>query len=207
RKKLLVMTGKSGACDALANNSLCGCAEVTLQNRKEAYEKELAASEFDLLVILELSYGQLVSAALGVPYGAEARPIVEALQTGIPVFAVREGLCTEQNICKSEKLKELYEAYVASLLSFGVKIISSKDIAAEIKKYCLHSEDKPETGKCILTDCKVITERLLTDETSANPDAVGIQIRSDSIVTPLAKDFILHRGLKVSIAKERCTKA
>lgn len=205
KKRVLLMTGRSGCDNFSEDESLCGCCDFTVQSREEAYEKTLTASDFDILLISELSAGQLASAAMGIPYGAEARPIVEALQVGCPVFVAREGMCTTQLACKSEKLRHLYEEYAQRLISFGVTIAPSQSIVEYIKKECVSIDNNGEgSGLHILTGCKVITERLLADSAKANPRAKEVRICSDSIITPLAEDFIVHNGLEVLRVNERC---
>lgn len=194
KKRLLIMTGKNGAVSAETAWRLKDEYECTWQDRREAYAQELSADDFDLLFIAELSNGQLASAALGVPYGAEARPLVEALCAGKPVFIKEDGVLFKKDSCASSELCKLYSEYLNRLWAFGAKPVSDADAGALRRAF---EGDVPQCGEA--AECSIFASRVLTEEAAkelAKSCGGQIRISQETIITPLAVDYITHEGIK-----------
>lgn len=197
KKRLLIMMGRSGSMSADVAWRLSEEYDCIWQNRGEAYANEMTACDFDLLFVAELSNGQLASAALGVPYGAEARPIIEALCAGRPLFIMEEGILFRKNRCASQELGKLYEEYLRRLWSFGAKPVSGAkfpcfDYSEEAYAGGRHSGASP-ADKAAVTS-RVLTEREVKELAK---DGSAITISQKTIITPLARDFIIHEGIKI----------
>ncbi len=195
KKRLLIMTGRCGSLGEEALKALNDKYMCTVQNREDAYAFALTARDFDLLLIAELSEGQLASAALGIPYGAEARPIVDALIAGHQVFILENGIMFRQNGCVSHELKKLYEEYLKKLYLFGAKPIREADII-NIES----TSEEPVQNVSSVHACpslRVMTEEDAKKLLSKCEKCEKIIVSQKTIITPLAADFILHRGAVV----------
>lgn len=206
-KKALILTAKSGAINEQLKNKLESCFDCTFQNRKQAYENELPAESFDLILLAELTNGQLASAGLGIPFGAEAKPVVEAFCSGRKVIIIEEGISFIRDKCKSKSLKDLYLTYLEKIISFGADVVKTKDLEDHIKEYSLfNSIDHVTYGReCYLRD-KVITEQSITRILKKDPDTGRIIICKDALVTPLANDLIVSNAIEIIRSIERCQK-
>lgn len=206
-KKALVMTAKSGAIREGLKETLESCFICTFQNRQEAYEKELSAESFDCILLTELTNGQLASAGLGIPFGAEARPMLEAFFCERKVIIIEEGICFIRDKCISKSLYELYSSYLDKIISFGADIVKNEDLEDRIKEYCLtlSSTSDSKINEFFIRD-KVITERSLIEILKAVPNAQIISICQDSVVTPLAFDVITKNNIEIKRSIERCKK-
>ncbi|MDD2350496.1 MAG: hypothetical protein GX056_04970 [Synergistaceae bacterium] len=207
RKNALILTAKSGTIDDSIKNTLESFFDCTFQNRERAYENELSGESFDLILLAELTNGQLASAGLGVPYGAEARPVLEAFCCGKKVIIVEEGISFIRDKCKSRSLNDLYWTYLDKMVSFGADVIKTKDLEEQIKRYALSNSTDPVTfgSECCLGD-KVITEKLIIDILKKVPGAGKIIICLDALVTPLANDLIVSNKIEIIRSNERCQK-
>ena len=207
RKKALILTAKSGTIDDSIKNTLESCFDCTFQNRERAYENELSGESFDLILLAELTNGQLASAGLGIPFGAEARPVVEAFCSGRKVIIIEEGISFIKEKCKSKSLKNLYSAYLEKVVSFGADVVKTKELEEQIKKYSTSNSIAlavSDSG-CYLQD-KVVTEQIITDILKKDPKTVKMIICLDSLVTPLANDLIASNKIEIIRSIERCQK-
>lgn len=207
RKKALILTAKSGTINEGLKNTLESCFDCAFQNRQQAYENELSAESFDLILLAELTNGQLASAGLGIPFGAEARPVLEAFCCGRKVIIVEEGISFIRDKCKSKSLSELYTTYLDKMVSFGADVVQTKDLEDLIKKYSLSNPtDAVISGsECSLQD-KVITEQNIIDILQKDPTTKKIIICLDALVTPLANDLIIGNEMEIIRSIERCQK-
>lgn len=200
-KRLLVMTGRAGALEAAAAKALEEKFICTWQDRREAYAQELTAEDFDVLLVTELSNGQLASAALGVPYGAEARPIVEALCAGRPVFISEEGILFRQNGCASSELGKIYGEYLKRLYSFGAAPVSKENIPlldgalGQISQKA--QESVPAASVRVEDGVRVLTEQAVKELLAHASERASLLVPQRTIITPLANDFIIHSGAEV----------
>lgn len=208
RKKALILTAKSGTINESIKNTLESCFDCTFQNRERAYENELSGESFDLILLAELTNGQLASAGLGVPYGAEARPVLEAFCCGRKVIILEEGISFIRDKCKSKSLNDLYAAYLDKIVSFGADVIKTKDLEDRIKKYALSNSTDTVTfgSECCLWE-KVITEQIIIDILKKVPGSGKIIICLDALVTPLANDLIVSNKIEIIRSNERCQKS
>lgn len=206
-KKALILTAKSGAINESIKNKLESCFDCTFQNREQAYENELPAESFDLILLTELTNGQLASAGLGIPFGAEARPVVEAFCCGRKVIIIEEGISFIREKCKSKSLKNLYSTYLEKVVSFGADVVKTKELEDRIKKYSFSDWVAPATpdSECYLGD-KVVTEQIITDILKKDPKTEKIIICLDALVTPLASDLIASNKIEIIRSIERCQK-
>ena len=207
RNKALILKKKSGSINGILKRTLESCFDCTFQNRQQAYENELSAEPFDLIVLAELTNGQLASAGLGIPFGAEARPVLEALCCGRKVIIIEEGISFIRDKCKSRSLNELYSTYLDRMVSFGADVVKTKELEDQIKKYSLYSS--ADTVSFCSDSClrdKVITEQSITDILKKDPTTKKIIICLDALVTPLAHDLILSNKIEIIRSIERCQK-
>lgn len=195
--RVLVMTGKGGVLSAAVKEILDRSCSYVVQDRKAAYAEELSAKDFDVLLLTELSNGQLASAALGVPYGAEARPLLEALSAGIPALVMEDGLCFKNDKNCSGPLSELYAGYFDRVVSYGLTSVSAATLESALKK-----ASPLKAGAAAAESCgpvyqgKVLTERELLGILKQSA-AKKVAISADTIVTPLAKDLIRAKNLEI----------
>ena len=206
-KKALILTAKSGTINECIRNTLESCFDCTFQNRQQSYEDELSGGSFDLILLAELTNGQLASIGMGIPYGAEARPVLEAFCCGKKVMIVEEGISFIRDKCKSKALNDLYSTYLDKAVSFGADVVKTKDLEDHIKKYALsNSTDAVTSGReCCLRN-KVITEKCISDIIKRIPGTEKIMICLDALVTPLANDLIVSNKIEIIRSTERCQK-
>ena len=191
-ERLLILTGggcplRAGTRQALEERFLC-----TWQDREAACAAETRASDFDRLLAAGLSNGQLASAALGVPYGAEARPLVEALCAGRPVAVIEEGVAFMRDGCQSAGLRKLYAGYLETLVSFGAAVVPESGLAEFFGAETRGTEAAAPRG----FDGRVLTEAEAR-KCAAFVCKGRLSVGPRTLVTPLAADFLRGAGIEV----------
>ena len=177
-----------------------------LTNQYNIVQYEDNIREYDVLIIAKLCLRGLCNLALGTNASMEERFILKTLLKGKKVYVLEDGI--EYHHYKMTAPKTLYSRYMGyedTIKSYGVQIIKTIDfILNESKKptektmflgQSLNQEvlHKIELGN--LVHKKAVTE--IDIRRNVEKESNSIQIGKNTIITPLADDFIRAHHLKV----------
>ncbi len=145
-------------------------------------------STIDELWITELETSELADIALGRNIGSAPSAVIDGLMNGKAIYLSDSALEHRSQKAKcSRGFYDLLEKYVASLQSFGIKLVQKDSTAQELKVSVNH------TPKALVKG--VVTEIIAKDLVkTCNTEVL---LNKGTIITPSARDVFLHAHCNV----------
>lgn len=178
-----------------------------LKNQYNINQYEDNIREYDVLIIERLCLRGLSNLALGTSASTEERFILKALLQGKRVYILEDGI--EHHKYKITAPKTLYNQYMRyedTLKHYGVEIIQSIDYilyqnnkttaTGDTKVLTTIQDNFSKAKQQVLMHKKVLTEVDIRRAIEKGPKT--IEISKNTIITPLAEDFIRAHHLEVN---------
>lgn len=149
---------------------------------------------YDLVICPKLSIIDLVDIANGRPSSKVSSIIIEAILYGVKVTCIEEGIDYRKfKSLSNENFYLMMTEYEQKLLSFGIEIVKCSQIKESLND--IYEENKfacEEHGYLVK---KVVTQSDI--ERLYHNGHRKICIKKDSLITPLAKDYINMNHLEL----------
>lgn len=171
----------------------------------EGYEG--SATPYRFVLVDELSTARLADLALGRDSSLEACAVSKALLEGVPVYLAQEALPHRRfQATANPSYYAMLEGYVTRLEQFGVRVLPQ----AEIIRLLTQAERAAETTEGAAACCpqeglQPDVTGLLTGEqaqTFARQGKTTLLLAKKAKMTPLAKDILREKGVRVEWLKE-----
>lgn len=154
---------------------------------------------YDYILVPCLSNRDLSSIALGLEQSKISSTIIEGILRGKKIIIFEKGIEYRKfEATANAAFFNVFREYEEKLCGFGIEIMARECISMIIEN--LGSKDKFESKdsiKKLTIDKKVITEKDIYD--IYNNGCKTIYLSKESIITPLAKDFIKLNRIHVII--------
>lgn len=149
---------------------------------------------YDLIICPKLPIMDLVDIANGRPSSKISSIIIEAILYGVKVICLEEGIYYRKfKNLSNEKFYLMMTGYEKKLLSFGVEIVKCSQIKNSLNN--IYEENKSSCDKDVYLDKKVVTQSDI--ERLYDNGHRKICIKKDSLITPLAKDYVNMNHLEL----------
>lgn len=149
---------------------------------------------YDLIICPKLPIMDLVDIGNGRPSSKISSIIIEAILYGVKVICLEEGIYYRKfKNSSNEKFYLMMIGYEKKLLSFGVEIVKCSQIKNSLNN--IYEENNPSYDKDVYLDKKVVTQSDI--ERFYDNGHRKIYIKKDSLITPLAKDYVNMNHLEL----------
>ncbi|MCR2043832.1 hypothetical protein [Anaerosalibacter massiliensis] len=150
--------------------------------------------DYDLIICPKLDIKDLVDISNGRPYSKISSIIIDAMLNGLRVVCLEEGIYYRKfKESSNEEFYIMLTEYEKKLLSFGIEIMRGSQI-----KYELNNIDNGKDSSLKQEhhlEKKVITQADI--KSLYNNEDKNITIEKNSLITPLAKDYIEENNLEI----------
>lgn len=152
---------------------------------------------YDYIIVPCLSNRDLSSIALGLEQSKVSSTIIDGILRGKKIIIFDEGIEYRKfEATANAAFFNMFREYEEKLCGFGIEVMARECISMVIEN--LGSKDESESkdsAKKLTVDKKVITEKDIYD--MYDNGCKTIYLNKESIITPLAKDFIKHNRIHV----------
>lgn len=175
--------------------------EINADNFKVVYFNELEelnVESFKHIIISSFTLNQLTNITIGKSDDNITSIIIECILKGKNIFILNDGVkYRKYKNTANINFYNMIETYEKNIISFGINFIDEDDIDNLIKDNKKNIEKEYDIGnkKSYEIDNKIITESVL--EKIYRQGHINITIKSDAIITPLAKDYIRINNIKI----------
>lgn len=162
---------------------------------------------YDFVLVPKLDNRELVNISLGVPCGVKEKVIIDSILKGEKVYILEEGIeYRKYNKTSNKVFFNMYADYENKLVNFGLNIVNSfnsifqneyeniEEKNQEIKR------EKEEIVECNKPCTVEVDKKLLTERDIDKLYKSGIKeiiIKSKTVLTPLAKDYIRIKNIVI----------
>ncbi|HIU76783.1 MAG TPA: hypothetical protein IAC62_12930 [Candidatus Pelethocola excrementipullorum] len=154
---------------------------------------------WNMIIVADLSLGQMAQIALGLPVDSESENILQSLLEGKKVYILESGL--EYRKYRESAYKTLYQIYLGyedRIRKFGGEVVT--DVQEIIERESAISTEREISGVTTGDDLDLTELGLLreSDLTKVRGNGYGtVVIGQSTIVTPLAQDYLTNHNLAV----------
>lgn len=149
---------------------------------------------YNLIICPKLSIMDLVDITNGRPSSKISSIIIEAILYGMKIICLEEGIYyREFSSSSNEKFYSMMAEYEKKLLSFGVEVIKCSQIKNSLNN--IYGENKSSCKEDGYVDKNVVTQSDI--ESLYDNGYRKIYIKKDSLITPLAKDYVNMNHLEL----------
>lgn len=163
-------------------------------------------NSYKFILVGSLSIKDLVHIGMGLPKDEVSSVIIESILIGKKVYLLREGIEFHkyQNTCNFH-FYNMMKSYEEKLQSFGIDFINKEEAR---KLFCQEEMKESQRTSQIMKDIVqeeshqyIVREKIITEAFIKSLYQKGyrdIVIRKDTLVTPLAKDYIRNKDIGIS---------
>lgn len=154
---------------------------------------------WNMIIAPDLSLNQMAQIALGLPGDSKAKCILQSLLEGKKVYILESGLeYRKYRETAYKTLYHMYQGYEDTIRQFGGEIVT--DVQEVIEKESAILAGGETSDVAVGGDLDLTELRLLRESDLAKVRGIGygtVVIGNNTIVTPLAQDYLTNHNLAV----------